>query len=79
MVDEILAKKIISAKEFSKLVERFIIDKRVGVMESILKICEDTGVDPADCNSMLSASLKAKREAEAMELNLIARGNQLPV
>ena len=79
MVDDILNKKIISPKEFSKLVERFIIEKRAGVMESIIKICEDTGVDPSDCNSMLSASLKAKLEAEAMNLNLIARGNQLPV
>lgn len=79
MVDDILNKKIISPKEFSKKVERFIIENRTGIMDSILKICEDTGVDPADCNSMLSASLKAKLEAEAMELNLIARGNQLPV
>jgi hypothetical protein len=79
MVDDILQKKITSQKEFSKLVENFIHQKNTGVMEAIIKVCEDTGVDPADCNRMLSASIKAKLEAEAMELNLIPRGNQLPL
>lgn len=79
MVEEILFQKISTQKEFSKEVENLLRDKKCGVMEAIIKVCEDSGVDPADCNRMLSASIKAKLEAEAMELNLIPRGNQLPL
>lgn len=79
MVNEILNLKITTQKEFSKLVENLIFEKKIGVMEAVLKVCEDTNTDPSDCNRLLSASLKAKLEAEAMELNLIPRGNQLPL
>lgn len=79
MVEDILFQKISTQKEFSKEVEALLRDKKCGVMEAIIKVCEVNGVDPADCNRMLSASIKAKLEAEAMELNLIPRGNQLPL
>jgi hypothetical protein len=79
MVEEILNTTIMTQKRFTKLVEDFIQKSKTPVMEAIIHICEQQGVDPADTNRLLSPSLKAKLEAEAMELNLIPRGNQLPV
>jgi hypothetical protein len=79
MVDDILNLKITNQREFSENVEHYIQKKKCGVMEAVLKVCEETEVDPSDCNRLLSASIKAKLEAEAMELNLIPRGNQLPL
>lgn len=78
MVDETIL-NITTQKEFSKLVEKRLHNDKLGVMDAIVTVCEDTGVDPSDCNNLLSASIKAKLEAEAMELNLLPRGNQLPL
>lgn len=79
MVENIINNKILTAKEFTDEVEKLITRHRVPVMDAILKVCEDTNTDPSHCSQLLSASLKAKLEAEAMELNLIPRGNQLPL
>lgn len=79
MIDKLITSKLPNQKEFTKLVETMLKDKRCGVMEAIVATCEKTGIDPSDCSRLLSASLKAKLEAEAMSLNLIPRGNQLPL
>ena len=74
LIDSILTKK-----RFSTAVEKFIREHRVPPMEAIIEVCERNGIDPADVGRLLSPSLKSKLEAEAMSLNLLPRGNQLPV
>lgn len=70
--------KILNKKRFSELVEYRIIEKRIGAMEAVLMVCEDSQIDPADVNKLLSDSIKQKIEAEARALNMLERVGTIP-
>jgi gas vesicle protein len=74
-----LIDNILTQKRFSTAVEKFIKKTNSSVMESIIHVCEENNIDPSETARLLSPSLKSKLEAEAMFLNLIPKGNSLPV
>lgn len=74
----IIENKIITKKRFSEAVEKIVLGKNMSWMDGVIKVCEDNGIDPSEVNRLLSESIKQKIEAEAMRLNLIPRGNELP-
>lgn len=69
--------KFLTKSEFSKLVERSVLDKKMTYMEAILLVCEDHGIDPEDVKKFINGSIQDKLEGEAMRLNLIPRENEL--
>jgi UDP-glucose 6-dehydrogenase len=72
-----MSDKFLTKSEFSKLVEKNVLDKKMSYMEAVLMICEDHGIDPEDVRKFVSAPIQEKIEGEAMRLNLIPRSNEL--
>ena len=70
--------KILTKKRFSEMVENFVKEKRMPYMDAIIAVCEERDIDPIDIKTLVSPSVKAKVEAEAMNLNLLPKGNELP-
>ena len=64
--------------KFSKLVEAVVRQDRLSHMEAILHLCEKYDIEPQDCKKYVSNVIKDKLEAEAMNLNFIPKGNELP-
>jgi len=72
-----MSDKFLTKAEFSKLVEKNVLDKKMSYMDAVLVVCEDHGIDPEDVRKFISAPIQEKIEGEAMRLNLIPRGNEL--
>lgn len=72
-----MSDKFLTKSEFSKLVEKNVLDRKMTYMEAVLMVCEDHGIDPEDVRKFVSAPIQEKIEGEAMRLNLIPRSNEL--
>lgn len=72
-----MSDKFLTKGEFSKLVEKNVLDKKMTYMEAVLMVCEDHGIDPEDVRKFVSGPIQEKIEGEAMRLNLIPRSNEL--
>jgi hypothetical protein len=70
--------KILTKKKFTALVEDTARKKRIPYMDAIIEVCEEREIDPLDIKRLISDSVKAKVEAEAMSLNMLPKGNELP-
>lgn len=69
--------EFLTKAEFAKLIEKAVIEQKNSYMDVVLDLCEKHGIDPEDSKKFISAPILGKLEAEAMQLNLIPRGNQL--
>lgn len=69
--------EFLTKSEFTKLVEKMVLDRKMSYMESVLMTCEDHGIDPEDVKKFISGPIRDKIEGEAMKLNLIPRSNEL--
>jgi len=69
--------KFLTKSEFSKLVEKTVLDNRIDYMEAVLIVCDDHGIEPEDVRKFVSTPIQGKIEGEAMRLNLIPRTNEL--
>jgi UDP-glucose 6-dehydrogenase len=69
--------QFLTKSEFAKLVENTVLKQKNSYMDVILDLCESHGIDPEDIKKFLSPPIIEKIENEAMQLNLIQRGNQL--
>lgn len=69
--------KFLTKSEFSKLVEKTVLEHKLGYMDAVLMVCDDHGIDPEDVRKFVSAPIQEKIEGEAMRLNLIPRTNEL--
>jgi hypothetical protein len=78
-IDEQFEDSILTKKKFTKLVEDKVIAARVGYIDAVIEVCKDRAIDPSDVNSLISPIIKSKIEAEAISLNMIKGGNQLPL
>lgn len=78
-VDESFEDSILTKKKFAKLVEDKVISHKLGYIDAVIEVCNDRGIDPADVGNLISPIIKEKIEAEAVGLNMIKGGNQLPI
>lgn len=67
----------LTKSEFSRIVEKHVLDRKMSYMEAVLCACEDHGIDPEDIKKFVSTPIRDKIEGEAMKLNLIPRSNEL--
>ena len=72
-----MSDKFLTKAEFSKLVEKAVLENKLGYMDAVLMVCDDHGIDPEDVRKFVSAPIQEKIEGEAMRLNLIPRTNEL--
>lgn len=78
-IEEEFEDTILTKKKFTKLVEDKVLDFKIGYIEAVVEVCNDRGLDTSDVGNLISPIIKGKIEAEAMGLNLIKGGNQLPI
>jgi hypothetical protein len=78
-IDESFEDSILTKKKFAKLVEDKVLSHKLGYIDAVIEVCNDRGLDPADVGNLISPIIKEKIEAEAVGLNMIKGGNQLPL
>lgn len=78
-IEEEFEDTLLTKKKFTQLVEDKVLDFKIGYIEAVVEVCNDRGLDTSDVGNLISPILKGKIEAEAMGLNLIKGGNQLPI
>jgi len=66
-------------QEFSILIEKIAIDKKLGLMDAICHHCKETGLEIEVAATLISSALKAKIKEEAQGLNLIKKSSKLPI
>lgn len=71
--------QILTKKRFTKLVEAKVEETSMTYMDAIISVCEDRELDPGEIGNLIGPILKDKVEAEAVSLNLMKGGNQLPI
>ena len=65
--------------KFGKLVDEIVMKDKLSYMDAVLHLCEKFDIDPLDSKKFLSPVIRNKIEAEAISLNFIDGGNELPV
>ena len=78
-IDEELENTILTKKRFTKLVEEKASASKIGYIDAVIEVCKDFDLDTADVGNLISPIIKSKIEAEAINLNMIKGGNQLPI
>jgi len=78
-IDDELESSILTKKKFAKLVEEKVIGSKIGYIDAVVEVCNDRDLDPASVGNLISPIIKDKIEAEAVSLNMIKGGNQLPL
>lgn len=71
--------KVEEIQKFSKLIEELASKHGLTRMEAILHHCEESGLEVEIASTLISSALKSKITEEAINDNLIKRGNQLPI
>lgn len=64
--------------KFSKIVEQVVLEKSLPYIDAVLYVCEQNEIDVEDSKKYVSNVIKSKLEAEAMSLNFIEKGAELP-
>ena len=71
--------KVDEIQKFSKMIEELATRLGLTRMEAILHHCEETGLEVEIASTLISSALKSRITEEAINDNLIKRGNQLPI
>ena len=69
---------VFTKKSFSELIEKRVRDDRSTYLDAIIDTCKERMTDPEDIVKLLSNPIKAKLEAEGMNLGYLKKANQLP-
>ena len=64
--------------KFSKIVEQVVLEKSLPYIDAVLYVCGQNEIDVEDSKKYVSNVIKSKLEAEAMSLNFIEKGAELP-
>lgn len=75
----LLNEMLLTKARFTAMVEDTVKNKRVSYLDAILILCENNKLDVEDIKKFISDPIKDKLEAEAISLNFLPRGNQLPI
>jgi hypothetical protein len=71
---------ILTKKNFSKLIEKMVMEKRMAYIDAILTLCNERGIDPTDASKLLTNMMRDRVEAEAVRENkLKIKYNTLPI
>lgn len=69
---------LFTKKSFSELIEKRVRSDRSTYIDAIIDICKERMTDPEDVVKLLSNPIKAKLEAEGMNLGYLKKTNVLP-
>lgn len=65
--------------DFSKKIESFAKENKLSLMDSIVSYCEKNEFEVEVAATLISQKLKQKIYIEAQNLNLVPKGNKLPL
>jgi hypothetical protein len=68
---------VLTTEQLSTRVEKLVSRDHMTYLESIIHICDDTGIDAEDIAKIVTGSLREKLEAEARRNNILPRINTL--
>jgi hypothetical protein len=71
----------LSIVEFTKEIEKLVLEKRMEYIDAVMYFCEKNGVDIETAASLIksNAKLKASIQVEAENLNYLPKTKQLPL
>lgn len=68
---------VYTKKSFSELVQNRVKKDRSTYLDAIIEICKERMIDPEDIVKLLSNPIKAKLEAEGMNLGYLKKKNEI--
>lgn len=68
---------LFTKKSFSELIENKVKKDRSSYLDAIIDVCKERMIDPEDIAKLLSNPIKAKLEAEGMNLGYLKKKNEL--
>jgi hypothetical protein len=77
--EEIKEAPYLNKKTFTTLIESHVRSTKLSYMDSVVHLCEEHNIEMEDIAKYISPVIKNKLEAEAMNLNYLPRGSQLPL
>ena len=71
----------VSIVEFTKEIEKLVLEKKMEYIDAVMYFCEKNGVDIETAASLIksNAKLKASIQVEAENLNYLPKTKQLPI
>ena len=69
---------MMTKNKFAKQIEEIVRYKNLSYIDAVLHFCEENKIDEEDVKKYVAGPIKSKIEAEAMKLNFLPRGNELP-
>lgn len=71
----------VSIVEFSKEIEKLVLDKKMEYIDAVVYFCDKNGVDIETAASLIknNSKLKASIQTEAENLNYLPKTKQLPI
>lgn len=72
-------KQFLTKTKFAKLVEGAVFKQKLSYMDAVIHLCDQYEVELEEVRKFISPTIKQKIEAEAMRLNFLPRGNELPI
>lgn len=73
-------KQFLTKTKFAKMIEALVArDGSLSYMDAVIHLCEQMNVELEEVRKFISPAIKSKIEAEAMRLNFLPRGNELPI
>ena len=70
--------QMMDKNRFTKMIEDAVKTLNISYIDSIVHLCEKHNIEIEDVRKYVSPVVKNKLEAEAMKLNYLPRGNELP-
>ena len=64
---------IIDRKQFCLYIEELNIDNGDGIIQNVIKACDDHNIDPSLVEPLINRSIREKMEEEYVKLNYIKR------
>lgn len=72
-------KQFLTKSKFAKMIESSVTKDKLSYMDAVIHLCDQHNVELEEVRKFISPVIKNKLEAEAMNLNFLPRGNQLPI
>ena len=71
----------VSIVEFTKEIEKLVLEKKMEYIDAVMQFCDKNGVDIETAASLIksNAKLKASIQVEAENLNYLPKTKQLPL
>jgi len=81
MIDNTSIITIKSSTEFMLMIEKIVVDKRIGYLDAVIFYCENNNIEIETAAALIKGStkMKARIQDDAEELNYLPKTRKLPI